>query len=215
MSVDDSENDPIELPHELQELIFWKSKCKERVKMCATEKKKQHLCRDDRHIFMCLREQLDSDDPNAVRGALRALGKLGSLAREHVEAIAKKLKDDTYSTEAIEALGDLGEVAVDHVDAVVDCLKETNLFLASIHNGTKISKYLRNVERKAAAIRALGKFGERIIQDKELVDVVEKIISDFCNSFEHRTTLSFDDRETHRACIQMFGGLGNLKRNSH
>lgn len=187
---DQSRYIPNGIPDELFEDIFFNLECVDRANFCVADPDHK-LCLSDKHVMRCVLELLEDNDPNVVNSALKALGGLGSAAAEHVEAIAKKCSDTRFQNQALKTLAKLERHGTTDL---VDTLKE--------YLNTPNTTDSATVEKKRAAIEALGHLGHQIIVDMNLVPVIEKIVADHID-VDHTFVLKSET-------IEMIGGLGTL-----
>jgi hypothetical protein len=101
-----------DVPEEVfDENIFYKMSCKSRTIFCETDKKSLEKCQEKKHLFLCalekIRKGVNSSSAHVRAAALLALGSLGELAKDDVNAVAKGMDDikSTVRHAAMKALG--------------------------------------------------------------------------------------------------------------
>ena len=184
-----------DIPDDNFEDIFFNLECIDRANFCVAAPHHK-LCLSDKHAtryVQCVLELLDDDNPDVVNSALKALGRLGSAAAKHVEVISKKRSDPRFRDQALETLAKLERHGTTHTD-IVDVLKEHLPFTSDAENWDPY--------KIAAAIKALGHLGERVIVKRNLVPLIENLLAD--NSY-----FSFAFRSE---TVEMIGGLGSLAK---
>jgi len=157
------------LDEDAKDLIFYNEdlKCKDRAELCQIHADWKSKCYEPKHVLRCneekvrpIRDYVDDQNPLVRAAAILALGALGELAVDHVDAVAKMLNSsqDVVREAAMRALGAFGELAVDHVGAVAEKLGPGN-----------------DVSERIAAMEALAAFGEVA---RPYVDVIKGIFVD-------------------------------------
>ena len=204
-----------DVPEEVfDENIFYKMSCEERTIFCETDKKSLEKCQKKKHLFLCalekIRKGVESDGAHVRAGALLALGSLGELAKDDVNAVAKGMDDGNWTVRhaAMKALGAYGVFAKDHVAAVVakmrdpdDLIKETLPFYL-VEEGSQLnSSELNRYSDRVSAMEAVAAFGE----------VARPYVSDIKEVLDHAVVV--DNYEMIKNGLLALGALKELNEN--